>query len=154
MDNHAAVHEKAATKNLKTVRMTSSYSAPAQSGIPSPVPDDPEDRMSLDQQYNKHPHATFMVECTGDSMINAFIPPKARLVVDQSLTPQNGDIVLAEWRGEFMIKFLKKNDFKCWLVPANRKYPQIEITGDRPLRVWGVVTTIIIDAKDVREAMM
>ncbi len=36
---------------------------------------------------------------------------KQRLVVDRSITPKNGDIVLAELNGEFTVKFLKRNDF-------------------------------------------
>ena len=55
-------------------------------------------------------------------MINAFIPPNSKLLVDRSITPKNGDIVLASVNGEFMVKFLKKNEFKCWLCPANSKY--------------------------------
>ena len=53
-----------------------------------------EERIDLTREYVKHPLSTFMVECTGDSMINAFIPPGARLLVDRSITAQNGDIVL------------------------------------------------------------
>jgi DNA polymerase V len=76
------------------------------------------------------------------------------LLVDRSLTPKNGDIVLAELDGEFTVKFLKKNDFKCWLVPANSKYRDIEISGERVLNVWGVVTAIITETKDVRACML
>lgn len=87
-------------------------------------------------------------------MINAFIPPKAKLIVDRSLTPQNGDIVLAELSGEFTVKFLKKNNFKCWLIPANSKYRETEISGETTLSVWGVVTAIITETKDVRQCML
>lgn len=134
--------------------MVSSYSVRVHAGFPSPALDYMEERISLDKQYIKHPLSTFIVECTGDSMIQAFIPPKARLVVDRSVTPRNGDIILAELNGEFTVKFLKKNDFKCWLVPANRKYPDIEISAEQTLQVWGVVTAVIFDTKDVRQSMM
>src|SRR3982074_3118869 len=91
-------------------------------GFPSPALDYLEERIDLNQVFIQHPLSTFIVECTGDSMINAFIPPKAKLIVDRSLTPKNGDIVLAVVNGEFTVKFLKKSDYKCVLVPANRKY--------------------------------
>ncbi|MEJ0101510.1 MAG: S24 family peptidase [Bacteroidota bacterium] len=64
------------------------------------------------------------LESTDNSMINAFIPPKARLVVSRSLTPQNGDIVVAIMNGMYTIKYLKKNDIRCWLI-----YLQTENTG-------------------------
>jgi DNA polymerase V len=86
-------------------------------------------------------------------MINAFIPPKAKLIVDRSLSPKNGDIVLAVLNGEFTIKFFKKNQYKCWLCPANSKFPDIEITEEMNMQVWGVVTHIITDVKDVRSCM-
>ena len=129
------------------------YSAAVKTGFPSPAMDYLEERISLDKELIKHPLATFLIDCSGDSMINAFIPPKARLVVDRSLVPKNGDIVLAVLNGEFTVKFLKKNDVKCWLVPANRKYPEIEVTEEMNMQVWGVVTNIISDANYLRRCM-
>jgi DNA polymerase V len=123
-------------------------------GFPSPALDYMEERINLNEAYIKNPLATFMVEATGRSMINAFIPPGARLIVDRSLTPKNGDIVLAVLNGEFTIKFLKKNDFKCWLVPASSKFKEIEITEEMNMSVFGVVTTIIIKSSDVRSCML
>ena len=129
------------------------YTAPVKTGFPSPALDYLEERISLDKELIKHPLSTFLIDCSGDSMINAFIPPKARLVVDRSLVPKNGDIVLAVLNGEFTVKFLKKNDVKCWLVPANRKYPEIEVTEEMNMQVWGVVTNIISDATYLRKCM-
>jgi DNA polymerase V len=123
-------------------------------GFPSPAMDYMEERISLDKELIKHPLSTFLVESTGDSMINAFIPPRAKLLVDRSLTPKNGDIVVAEINGEFTIKYLKKNDFKCWLVPANSKYKEIQITEEMDMRIWGVVTNIITDTRQVRSCML
>ena len=134
--------------------MVSSYSVTVQAGFPSPALDYAEERISLDKEYIKHPLSTFLVQCDGDSMINAFIPPGARLVVDKSLAAQNGDIIIAEINGEFTVKFLKKNDFTCWLVPANKKYREIKIHPEQQMTVWGVVTQIIIDAKAVKGAMI
>jgi DNA polymerase V len=50
-------------------------------------------------------------------MINAFIQPRAKLVVDKSLITPNGDIVVAVMNGDFTVKFLMKNEFTCRLVP-------------------------------------
>lgn len=133
--------------------MIMSINTPVPAGFPSPALDYMEERISLDKVYIKHPQATFLIESTGDSMTGAFIPPKAKLVVDRSRTPQNGDIVLAVLNGEFTVKFLKKNDFTCWLIPANRKYPELKITEAMEFTVWGVVTAIVTDTADVKMAM-
>lgn len=130
------------------------YNAPVKAGFPSPAMDYLEERIDLNEIVIKHPLSTFIVESSGDSMISAFIPPKAKLVVDRSLTAKNGDIVLAVLNGEFTVKFLKKNDFKCWLIPANSKYPEIEVNGEMEMQVWGVVTHILTDTKDVRRCML
>lgn len=122
-------------------------------GFPSPALDYAEERIDLTKTLIENPLSTFLVRSTGDSMLNAFIPPNALLIVDRSLEAVNGDIVLAVLEGEFTVKYLKKNDFKCWLVPANRHYPDIEITPETEMKVWGVVTYIITDAKKVRQCM-
>jgi DNA polymerase V len=130
------------------------YPACVQAGFPSPAMDYMEERIDMNTILVKHPLSTFIVECTGDSMINAFIPPKARLIVDRAIIPKTGDIVLAVLNGEFTVKFLKKNDHNCFLVPANSKYPVIKITPEMDMQVWGVVTNIITDANDVRKCML
>jgi DNA polymerase V len=132
----------------------SSYTGAVQAGFPSPAMDYMEERLDLNKIFIEHPLSTFIIECRGDSMINAFIPPKARLIVDRSLTPKNGDIILAELNGEFTVKFLKKNDFKCWLIPANSKYRDIEVSGEMTLNVWGVVTAVLTETKDLRQCML
>ena len=119
-------------------------------GFPSPAADYREDRIDLNEYLIKHPSATYFVFTGGDSMINAFIPPKAMLIVDRAITPENGDIVYAEIDGEFTVKYLKKNEHKSWLYPANSKYKPIEITSERDCIIWGVVTAIITNPKDVR----
>jgi DNA polymerase V len=133
---------------------TSFYQAEVKAGFPSPALDYLEERIDLNKVLIQHPLSTFIIECTGDSMISAFIPPKAKLVVDKSVTPGNGDIVVAVMNGDFTVKFLKKNDFKCWLIPGNRNYKEIEITPEMNMQIWGVVVKIIIDPKDVRKCML
>jgi len=119
-------------------------------GFPSPAGDYLEERIDLNDVLIRHPQATFIVRTEGDSMLNAFIPPKALLVVDKSMIAQNGDIIVAVLNGEFTVKYLQRNDFKCKLIAANRKYPDIDVTPEMGMTVWGVVTHILINPKDVR----
>jgi DNA polymerase V len=129
------------------------YDAAVRAGFPSPATDYLEERIDLNKEFIDHPHSTFLVSTIGDSMIGAFIPPKATLVVDRSVLPQNGHIVVAVLNGEFTVKFLQKNDHFCRLVPANRKYPEVRITPEMDMQIWGVVTRIIIDPKELRPCM-
>ena len=65
------------------------------------------------------------------------------LVVDRSLEPANGKIVIAVINGELAVKRLLKNNGTCQLVSENPHYPALEISEDTPLEIWGVVTYAI-----------
>jgi len=141
------------TNNLSKEQGIISYDFQVPAGFPSPAMDYMQERIDMNKEFMPHPLSTFIIESTGDSMINAFIPPRARLIVDRSITPKNGDIVLAVLNGEFTVKFLKKNQYKCWLVPANSKYKEIEITSEMDMQIWGVVTNIITNVNNVKSCM-
>jgi DNA polymerase V len=126
------------------------YAGKVKAGFPSPANDYLEERIDLNDIIIRHPLSTFIVACEGDSMINAFIPPKAKLVIDKSLRPKNGDIVLAVLNGEFTVKYLQQNEYKCRLIPANKKFREIEITPEMDFKVWGVVIQILVDPNDVK----
>lgn len=130
------------------------YSTAVKAGFPSPATDYREERIDLNKEFIKHPLSTFIIECSGDSMINAFIPPKTKLIVDRSIEAKNGDIVLAVINGEFTVKYLKKNNHKCWLVPANSKYKPIEITDEMNMQIWGVITYVFTNTNDLRKCML
>ncbi len=126
------------------------YDNKVPAGFPSPANDHLEKRIDFNKEFIRDPLSTFIIESEGTSMVNAFIPHKAKLIIDRSITAKNGDVVLAELNGEFTVKYLKKNDFKCFLVPANPKFPEIEVTQEMSFQVWGVVTYIITNPKDTR----
>ncbi len=122
-------------------------------GFPSPALDHMEERIDLTQELIRHPLSTYIMKAEGYSMINAFIAPNTKLVVDRSLTAQNGDIVIAVVNDGFTVKFLKKNERKAWLVPANPKYKEMEITPEMEVSIWGVVIHIITDTKELKKCM-
>jgi DNA polymerase V len=62
------------------------------------------------------------------------------LVVDRSLQAGNGSVVIAAIAGELTIKYLAKRKGRILLVPANGEYPEIDITEQEDLTLWGVVT--------------
>ncbi|WP_442954685.1 LexA family protein [Pantoea sp. LMR881] len=71
------------------------------------------------------------------------------LVVDRSLTPEDGDIIIGSIDNEFTVKMLKiKGDRPC-LMPMNPQYSPIYFDPDT-FQVWGVVTFIIKRTNNVR----
>jgi DNA polymerase V len=119
-------------------------------GFPSPARDYLEERIDLNKLLIKNPLSTFYFRCQGNSMVNAYIPDKTLLVVDRSVEAENGDIVIAIVNGEFIVRYLKKNERRCWLIPANNKYKDIEITADMKAEIWGVVISIISNPKEIK----
>ena len=73
-------------------------------GFPSSAEQYLEPPLDLNELLVKRPAATFFVRVEGDSMIGAGIRDKDLLVVDRSLTPANGDIIIAAVDGEFTVK--------------------------------------------------
>lgn len=127
-------------------------------GFPSPAEQYLEPPLDLNALLVKRPAATYFVRVEGDSMINAGINPGDLLVVDRSLTPVDGDIIIASVDGEFTVKRLrvegngelgmgngKKRAVKKRYVlePGNDKYPVIRIDDGHELDYFGMVTAVI-----------
>ncbi len=114
-----------------------------QAGFPSPA----EDHLDLDLDLNsyliQHPSATFCVRVEGDSMVGAGIQSGDVILIDRSLTPQKGNIVLAVLDGEFTVKRVDVKDDKLFLIPENPRLQPIEVGEESNFQVWGVVTFVI-----------
>ncbi|MEO5998863.1 MAG: translesion error-prone DNA polymerase V autoproteolytic subunit [Chitinophagaceae bacterium] len=122
---------------------------PIPAGFPSPAADYIEETIDLNHLLIKNPSATFFVRVEGESMIEAFIPPKALLLVDKSINASSGHIVVAVLNGEFTVKRLLITQAGTFLTPANPKYKPIRITEEMNFQVWGVVSKVIIDSLDI-----
>ena len=112
-------------------------------GFPSPADDFIANRLDLNEHLILHPAATFFVRVAGDSMIGAGITDGDILIVDRSLEPTDGKVVIAVVSGELVVKRLRRTE-KGWLLLAeNDGYPPIEVGEEDEFEVWGVVTNVI-----------
>ena len=118
------------------------FSENVQVGWPSPANDYIEKPIDLNQLLIKTPAATYLVRASGDSMLNAGINNGALLVVDRSLEPKHGDIVIAAIDGTYACKRLQIYPKIC-LLSENIKYPPIFLKEYEELDVMGVVTAAI-----------
>ncbi len=123
------------------------FSTVVQAGFPSPAEDYIEKMLDLNDLLVKHPIATFFVRVMGDSMREAGIQSEDILVVDRSLEPAHGKIIVAYLNGEFTVKRLSIVGKQTSLVAENPFYPPLEISEYDDFQVWGVVTYIIHKAK-------
>lgn len=111
-------------------------------GFPSPAQDYAEPPLDLNELCIARPHATYFVRALGDSMINAGIQPGDLLVVDRSIQPAHGDIVIAGFHGELTVKRLELKP-AVRLVACNPAYPPINVPEDAELYTQGVVMHVI-----------
>jgi DNA polymerase V len=119
------------------------YSSKISAGFPSPVDDYIANRLDLNEYLIKNPSATFLVRATGDSMINAGIYENDILIVDRSITPYEGKIVIIAIDGELTVKRLQKKNNRYFLMAENPNYDPIEIKDFQETLIWGVVTHVL-----------
>ncbi len=112
-------------------------------GFPSPAEQYVERPLDLNELLVARPAATYFVRAEGDSMEGAGIRAGDLLVVDRSLEPEDGSIVIACVDGEFTVKTLRLGRNGVRLVAANPAYKPIRFKGEMELQVFGVVTAVI-----------
>ena len=82
----------------------------------------------------------FLLEVSGDSMIDAAICNGDYVVIRQEQTAENGDIVAALIDGEATVKTFQRKDGHVWLLPHNDAYEPIN--GDS-CTILGKVTAVL-----------
>ncbi|WP_067435642.1 transcriptional repressor LexA [Nocardioides jensenii] len=82
----------------------------------------------------------FLLEVSGDSMIDAAICSGDYVVVRQEQTARNGEIVAALIDGEATVKTLQRKDGQVWLMPHNDAYDPIDGTN---ASILGIVTAVL-----------
>ncbi|MDI9409611.1 MAG: S24 family peptidase [Candidatus Pacebacteria bacterium] len=110
----------------------------AAAGFPSPAADYRVERIDLNHYLMPHPAASFLLWVSGDSMKDAGILDGDLLVVDRSVTPTHGQVVVAVLDGGLVLKRLERRGKDWWLASANRNYPDFIINELCETTIWGV----------------
>ncbi|MDO9496725.1 MAG: transcriptional repressor LexA [Nocardioides sp.] len=82
----------------------------------------------------------FLLEVSGDSMVDAAICHGDYVVIRQQPTANNGEIVAAMIDGEATVKTFQKKDGQVWLLPHNDAYEPIDGTH---ATILGKVTAVL-----------
>lgn len=109
-------------------------------GFPSPAQDHTEKRLDVHELLIRRPAATFFCRAEGPSMEGAGIHDGDMLVVDRSIPPAPGDVVVATIDGGMTVKRLTQTHGKWFLSPANPAFPSLPINPEEGVTIWGVVT--------------
>lgn len=114
-------------------------------GFESPATDYEEERIDLNDYVTSYPEATFYARVIGDCMIRSGIYDGDLLVVNRSLFPANGDVVVGTLDGEFILRVYIKYGTEEYLMPDNPKFKPIKRTDTTQFEIWGVVPHTILN---------
>lgn len=117
--------------------------APVPAGFPSPADDYVEEEIDLQRLLIVNRPATFLVRMAGDSMIRKQLHDGDLAVVDRSLTPRAGDVVVVDIDGERSFRVWDVRGNRVELSFANPRYPRFEQPRDAVVEVWGVVSSSV-----------
>jgi DNA polymerase V len=115
------------------------FAGKVSAGFPSPAADYVDKSLDLNELLIQKPAATFFVRAQGESMLGAGIHPNDILVIDRSIDPVAGKVVICAINGELTVKRLEREHDRWTLKAENPAYPDIPLTDDLELVVWGVV---------------
>lgn len=113
------------------------------SGFGAAADDYMERGIDLNEQLIRNKPATFFMRISGNSMINAGIYDGDIAIVDRSIKPVNGKIVIAIVDGDMLIRRYEKTFNKLRLIPETSNLSTIEVSEFSDVSIWGVVVYII-----------
>jgi DNA polymerase V len=119
------------------------YQSRVPAGFPSPADDYVETSLDLSEHLMGKKEATFFVRVAGDSMTEAGIHDGDILVVDRSVEPEGGSVVVAALDGELTVKRYEVRSGYPYLMPEADGYDPIPIRDGQELVVWGVVQHVV-----------
>ncbi len=115
------------------------YASRPAAGFPAPGDDMLEKSLDINDLLIENPTATFFVKVEGDSMEGAKIFSGDILVIDRSVLPTSGKIVVAAVYGEMVVKRLLISSSGTTLVSEQDGYQPITVTDNDDCFIWGVV---------------
>ena len=99
--------------------------------------------IDLNEQLIINKPATFFFRMRGDAMLGAGLHDEDVLIIDRSIKPTNGRIIVAAVDGELLVRRYQQTFNKVVLAAENKKYSPIEIGEFISYMPWGVVTCVI-----------
>lgn len=125
------------TKDFNQWRVNSANAT----GFGAAADDFAERGIDLNEQLIRNKPATFFMRVNGDAMSGAGIGKGDVVIVDRSIEPRNGKVVIAVVDGEMLIRKLEINDGKKFLVSIGQNLSPLPL--EREFLLWGVVTYVI-----------
>ncbi|MGV8900002.1 MAG: LexA family protein [Burkholderiaceae bacterium] len=111
-------------------------------GFPSPATDYMECGLDANEYLVKNKAASFYLEVSGCSMVNAGILDGDKVLIDRSIEPTHNCIVVAVLNNKFTLKRLYMQNGVIELRPENPAFQTIRLQEGDELVAWPVVGLI------------
>ncbi len=111
-------------------------------GIPIPVENDLQTEVDLNEYLVEHPATTFFAKVSGLNLQNYGVRDGDILIVDSSVVPIDGRLVLASMGNELTVKIYREIDNEVYLESGTHKFLPLNI-GEIEFDLLGTVTKII-----------
>ena len=136
-------------KEVQSTQLIPLVKGTISAGFPSPAEDYIELGIDLNKYLIKNPISTFFLRVSGNSMNNAGIYNNDLLIIDRSINPNPGNIVVALLDGEFTLKRLIKEENNYYLKADKENYPAINLYEYIDIEIWGVAIYSIHKLKKI-----
>jgi DNA polymerase V len=99
--------------------------------------------IDLNEQLVKNKPATFFMKVSSNSMVNAGISVGDIAIVDKSVRPVSGKIVIAVVDGEMLIRRYERISNNIILTADAPGISKIDVSRVHDFKVWGVVMWVM-----------
>src|SRR5690606_6295880 len=110
------------------------------SGFQSPADDYREDRLNIMERLIADPVNTYYFEADSDEMELFGIKKGTVLIIDRSLLPAGGRLVLVWNEGKWMVRQLITLQERWLLTTGRENEPPIPFNEKKGMLIWGMVT--------------
>lgn len=109
-------------------------------GFPSPAQDYLSGGIDLNRHLIRDRTCTFIMRVEGNSMADSGITSGDEIIVDRSLTPKDGSVVVVVLEGELSVRRIRFEPEGITLETSRSADDIIRIPELADLTIWGVVT--------------
>ena len=145
-----AISSYGPSREVTSTRLIPLTTGTVSAGFPSPAEDYTELGIDINKYLIKNPISTFFLRVSGNSMNNAGIYNNDLLIIDRSINPIPGHIVVALLDGEFTLKRLIKEENNYYLKADKENYPAINLFEYIDIQIWGVAIYSIHELKRLK----
>lgn len=114
-----------------------------EAGFPSAAEEELLDVLNFDEYLTPNKESSYILRVKGESMKDAGIQDGDMVIVERRQTYKPGQIVVASLDGDFTMKYLRKENDRYFLEPANEKFKPIYPKDGETLSIEAVVTAVV-----------